>query len=278
MKIETTSLQNWQIASKTRPIKAKPLISLMVDRKVASKFLVDTLEGHEPLGDGSIICVGEAGDVWQQTQKKLLQKYVVTAIDADGWMDCQPLPDNAVDVDEFRKLVGDDAIVNLKIEDKKGLDYVKNTFVKTPNTVLVLARGDMYVELDRPHEILTATKTLLEKDPEAICGSRLLLSTIHDPVPSCADWNELAWLADIGYKNMMLCDELCLKEELLSRAVNAFQAFRNSYTITRPKPLRVLPTVARPVRVDAPPPSPVKEDKSIFGKGWAWLNGRQRSL
>jgi hypothetical protein len=182
-------------------------------------------------------------------------------------------------VDEFRKLVGNDAVVNLKIEDKKGLDYVKNTFVKTPNTVLVLARGDMYVELDRPHEILTATKTLLEKDPEAICGSRLLLSTIHDPVPSCADWNELAWLADIGYKNMMLCDELCLKDELLSRAVNAFQAFRNSYTITRPTPLRVVhPTVSKPVRVDAPLPKPTKEDKSIFGKGWAWLNGRQRSL
>ena len=61
MKIETASITDWRIASKTRPIKAKPLISLMVDRKVASKFLLDTLEGHEPLGDGSIICVGEAG-------------------------------------------------------------------------------------------------------------------------------------------------------------------------------------------------------------------------
>lgn len=96
MRINTSAISNWRIASKTRPIKAKPLISLMVDRKVASKFLVDTLEGHEPLGDGSIICVGEAGDVWQQTQKKLLQKYVVKSIDADGWMDCEPLPDNAV--------------------------------------------------------------------------------------------------------------------------------------------------------------------------------------
>ena len=96
MRIDTNRLAKWNIASKTRPIKAKPLISLMVDRKVASKFLVDTLEGHEPLGDGSIICVGEAGDVWQQTQKKLLQKYVVKSIDADGWMECEPLPDNAV--------------------------------------------------------------------------------------------------------------------------------------------------------------------------------------
>ena len=133
------------------------------------------------------------------------------------------------DVDEFRKLVGDDAIVNLKIENKPGLEYVRNVFVKTPNTNLVAARGDMYVELDRPHEILGAVKLLIDKDPDTVVGSRILLSTITDPVPSCADFHELAWLVDIGYKNFMLCDELCLKEELLARAVNAFQAFKESY-------------------------------------------------
>ena len=173
------------------------------------------------------------------------------------------------DVDEFRKLVGYDAIVNLKIEDKKGLEYVKHTFVKDPKTVLVLARGDMYVELDRPHEILNATKLLVQKDPDAICGSRLLLSTITDEVPSCADWNELAWIADVGYKNMMLCDELCLKENLLARAVNAFQAFRENYDGgTQVCPVKVVPHV----------PGPVKKDTSIFAKGWALIGGRQRSV
>lgn len=96
MRVNTQTITNWRIASKTRPIKAKPLVNLLVDRSVASKFLVDTLEGHEPLGDGVVICVGEAGDAWQQMPKKLLQKYVVRGIDKDGWMDCEPLPDNAV--------------------------------------------------------------------------------------------------------------------------------------------------------------------------------------
>lgn len=100
MKINTSILTGWRIASKTRPIKAKPLINLLVDRTVTSKFLVDTLEGKEPLGDGVVICVGEAGDTWQQMPAKLLKKYQVVAIDKDGWMDCNPLPDNAVDVIE----------------------------------------------------------------------------------------------------------------------------------------------------------------------------------
>ena len=99
-KIEATELNSWKVASKTRSIKAKPLINLLVDRTVTSKFLVDTLEGKEPLGDGVVICVGEAGDTWQQMPNKLLAKYSVTSIDVDGWMVCEPLPDNAVDVTE----------------------------------------------------------------------------------------------------------------------------------------------------------------------------------
>jgi len=138
--------------------------------------------------------------------------------------------ENQRDVDEFRELVGDDAIINLKIENNDGLQYVANEFKKTDNTNLVAARGDLYVEVDRPHEILAAVKMIIDKDPDAIVGSRILLSVITDPVPSCADFHELAWLADIGYKNMMLCDELCLKEELLARAVNVFESFRQSYS------------------------------------------------
>jgi pyruvate kinase len=135
------------------------------------------------------------------------------------------------DVQEFVNLVGQDAIIKLKIEDKQGLKYVENEFIKSPNISLVAARGDMFVELNRPHEILNAVKLIIDCDPDAIVGSRILLSVINDAVPSCADLSELAWLADIGYKNMMLCDELCLKEDLLARAVNVFQSFKDSYNV-----------------------------------------------
>lgn len=103
MKIITGFLTGWRVASKTQPLRAKPLITLLVDRAVASKFLLDTLEGREPLGDGSIVCIGGAGDAWQQTQKKLLAKYDVTEIDKDGWMVCTPKPDNAVNCLEISK-------------------------------------------------------------------------------------------------------------------------------------------------------------------------------
>lgn len=83
---------------------------MIVDRTVTSKFLVDTLEGKETLGDGVVICVGEAGDAWQQMPNKLLKKYFVKDVDKDGWMICEPLPDNAVDcvevLDEKFSIIG----------------------------------------------------------------------------------------------------------------------------------------------------------------------------
>jgi len=97
MRINPIEITNWRIASKTRPIQAKPLNCILIDKTIKDKFLIDTLEGREPLGTGVMICLGEAGDIWQQTLDKVLKKYRVIRIDCEGWMTCDPLPDNAVD-------------------------------------------------------------------------------------------------------------------------------------------------------------------------------------
>jgi len=136
------------------------------------------------------------------------------------------------DVDEFRELIGRSSELALKIEDPKGLEYVARTFRKEDGVSLVAARGDLYVELIRPHDILPSLKLIAAHDPEAMVGSRIMLSVVQDAVPSCADFSELAWLYDIGYRRMLLCDEICLKEPLLARAMNAMEAFRQSYTVT----------------------------------------------
>jgi hypothetical protein len=170
-------------------------------------------------------------------------------------------------IDEFREMIGPDAHLYLKIENMAGLKYVGETYKKMPNTNLFTARGDMFIEIPRPHEILKACKFVLEKDEDALVGSRMLLSLVepidyvtktvqalysrgkveaskdvarwlsdlkpkYNPVPSAADLSELAWLYDIGYRTFLLCDELCLKEHMLSAAVNVFDAFRADYCET----------------------------------------------
>lgn len=129
-------------------------------------------------------------------------------------------------VDEFRELVGPDAHVYLKIENEVGLEWVANHYKPQPHTNLFAARGDMYIEVARPSQILGACKLIIERDPDALVGSRMLLSLVKDEVPACSDLFELLALYQMGYRTFLLCDELCLKDEWLSTACAVFEEFR----------------------------------------------------
>lgn len=200
---------------------------------------------------GNDIFTDEEKDKLAQVRRAGFKNYFLS------YVECQR------DIDQFRELVGKDTLIMLKIENQKGLDFVANHFKKADSLVLVAARGDLYIELKWPHQILEALKLIIDKDSEACVGSRIFLSVVNesrnqkiqeaiklirsidlngaDPkkiiegtllslinrdIPSCADFCELAWLHDIGYRNMMLCDELCLREDLLDNAIGAFDAFR----------------------------------------------------
>ena len=143
------------------------------------------------------------------------------------------------ELEEFRKLVGEGEII-AKIESKRGLDFVLNDYVPMKDISLMAARGDLYIELGMPHEILAATKQIIAKDATAMVGSRMLLTLIDERhklgkerlsrgIPECSDFCELGWLYDIGYRRMLLCDDLCRNGEWLSFAVNAFKAFEQDY-------------------------------------------------
>lgn len=135
--------------------------------------------------------------------------------------------ENRYDVDEFRELIGSEARLVLKIESKRGLEFVarqvdwKSAYSRTN---LACARGDLYVEVDKPHEIVAAQRLIIERDPDALVGSRMLLSLFNSNVPSCSDINELEFLKSMGYKSFLLCDDLCKKGSALHRAVGTFSA------------------------------------------------------
>lgn len=95
--ILSTDSALWLHGKKTKGLKAKPMSSLIVDSAVINKFLINTLEGHEPVYVASIFCIGETGDAWQQSIKALLKKYDISTIDENGWMHCTPKPENEVE-------------------------------------------------------------------------------------------------------------------------------------------------------------------------------------
>lgn len=95
--IDTTPHWTGRLGKKTKGLKAKPLVNLIVDKSVMSKFLLDTLEAKEVLTPDACFCIGQANDAWQQATSKLLKDYDLTGIDADGWMLWHPKPTKIVE-------------------------------------------------------------------------------------------------------------------------------------------------------------------------------------
>lgn len=108
--LDTQKIHAWQTARKVKTLRAKPMSAMFAEATMTGKFLIDTLEGAEPVSLSSMFCVGEAGDAWQQTPEKLLAKYDIVGIDASGWMTCAPKPENSVEFLEVTQaLLGMDA-------------------------------------------------------------------------------------------------------------------------------------------------------------------------
>lgn len=82
-------------AKKTKPIKVKPINSILSDTSIQSKILLATLEGNQALKTNSFVCWGVDNDLWQQAEDKLHQKYLLQHVDPDGWIHCVPKADNA---------------------------------------------------------------------------------------------------------------------------------------------------------------------------------------
>ena len=106
MKLLDTTTLTFKVAKKTKGLRAKPMVTLLVDRTVMSKFLVDTLEAKEPVHADAMFCIGESNDAWQQSAKKLLIKYTVDAIDPEGWMVCNPKMENSVEFCQVNDTTG----------------------------------------------------------------------------------------------------------------------------------------------------------------------------
>ena len=107
-----------------------------------------------------------------------------------------------------------------KIESQPGLALAAR---RPADTRLMAARGDLYLELDRPHRVLEAMRQVLAADPQAIAASRILDGLAWEPEPRCAEISDVAWLLGLGYRTLLLGDEVCLRRETVLPALNLLE-------------------------------------------------------
>jgi len=128
--------------------------------------------------------------------------------------------ESPADIEEVRTHLPK-AEVALKIETQKGLEFVKENGGQYGR--LIAARGDLFVEVPQPHEILSATKQIIQADPQAIVASRILDSMAHHPVPVSAEISDVAYLISLGYRTFMLGDAICFDRDTLFETLNLLQ-------------------------------------------------------
>jgi pyruvate kinase len=117
--------------------------------------------------------------------------------------------------------IDDEACIVAKIESINGLEFVKKDYDKCSDIVrLMAARGDLYIEIDRPHQILKALRLIINKDKQAIYASRMLESIDdQEGIPKCVDIIDIGYGLELGYRSFLLGDDICSNEFSLKNAV-----------------------------------------------------------
>jgi len=125
------------------------------------------------------------------------------------------------DAGEVRALLPE-AELMLKIESRRGLAFARTHGGSLGR--LVAARGDLYVEIGRPHRIVEALRAVIAADPQAVVASRLFPGLARHPVPECAEISDAAFLIALGYRTFLLGDEVCLRRDSVMAALDLLQA------------------------------------------------------
>lgn len=128
--------------------------------------------------------------------------------------------ESPADAAEVRELLPGAEIL-LKIETQRGLAYARTH--KAGQGHLMAARGDLYVEVVRPHRVVTALRDILQADPGAVVASRLFNSLAYGPVPDSADIGDAAFLLSLGYKTFLLGDDICFRRDSALAALNLLE-------------------------------------------------------
>ncbi|MHA1796940.1 MAG: pyruvate kinase [Candidatus Helarchaeota archaeon] len=138
--------------------------------------------------------------------------------------------EEASDIESVLELDPEAKIV-AKIESQKGIEFIEKQYDQfKDNVTLMVARSDLYIELEHPHSILNVIKLIIEKDPNAIGASRILLSVIKSSdIPNCADICDIGFLLSLGYKTFLLGDQICEDENTLKNALGILKAIQDDF-------------------------------------------------
>jgi len=120
-----------------------------------------------------------------------------------------------------------DSIVMAKVENQKGLRALEE--IEQVADFIMAARGDLYTEIDYPHQIADVLKRIQRvAGNKSIVASRMLGSLLKHPMPSCPDTMDIQFLKEMGYAKFLIGDDICFQRDVLMKAIRIFKAIFSS--------------------------------------------------
>ena len=107
-----------------------------------------------------------------------------------------------------------------KIESIKGLRFILENQL---NLNVMSARDDLYTSLNHSYQTIRYLKRLIEKNPNAICASRIFESLQKQQYISLSDFEDLELMYQLGYRTFMLQDDV--KGETLKKTIKGWREF-----------------------------------------------------
>lgn len=125
------------------------------------------------------------------------------------------------DLSQILRIVPNANIVS-KIESLKGIEFVSENIISG----LMAARDDLFIESGQNYSMLNLLKIIIERDPQAICASKIFTSLEKRDNVDFADYADLHLMYSLGYRRFMLCDNVC--NYSLKKAIDAWEGFINA--------------------------------------------------
>jgi hypothetical protein len=213
-------------------IKVKLPTTVYFDNGTLTAKLV-AIDGNKLIFEGYVgrmLGPGESVNILDDTleylQPKLLTPTDLAFVAACREVDVPHLmlsyAESAEDIATVRGLYPE-AVILAKVESKRGLQQIE-ALAASADAVMA-ARGDLYTEVDYPHQIGDALRRIVAASKgSAFVASRMLESLLRHPLPSCPDIMDLLLLQEMGYRRVMIGDDLCFKRETLLQAIRVLLA------------------------------------------------------
>jgi pyruvate kinase len=97
----------------------------------------------------------------------------------------------------------------------------------------------MYIELDKPDQIIDGCQQIIQADPDAVLASRIFESLKDlDKMPKSQDMFDVYAGMLMGYKRFLIGDDICMREETVRSAIGLFDVIANKFEKYNKKPIK----------------------------------------